>query len=167
MKEKVCYVCLRIPSALVLEYAQNLWGHIDSRLAKRIGGEACRIIRRAYHEKPWFFCGKRKKHILSGLFYLLGWKYDMWSRDIRKTMFEIAYTLETTEITIRKSYRNWLHHFPWLYDLVGTRLKEVGLPRTAGRPRNGKAPNQIRKKWRERKKKLKQFIMQKMVKKVE
>mgnify|MGYP000052907635 CR=1 FL=1 len=149
---KICYVCLRITSSTVLDYAFKVWSG-NPRLARRIGGEACRIIRRAYFEKPWFFCGKTRKRVLSGLFYLLGWKHDA-----RKTIFQVADAFDTTEPTVRNSYRMWLREFPWLRKVVGeTLLVELGLvkPERVGRPRNGKAPSQIREAWRRMKEALK------------
>ena len=52
---------------------------------------------------------------MGGLFYLLGFRYN----DVKKQI-ELACKLGTTDVTIRKSYREWLVSFPDLFaDVIG------------------------------------------------
>jgi len=146
---KICYVCFRITPLQVLAWSLKVWGS-KPQVGRRIGGEACRVIRRAYFEKPWFFCGKHAKPLVAGLFYILGWKYD-----VRQTEYQLAEALDISEASIRRSYRRWMAEFPWLYETVKPYLEFVGitLQVRVGRPRNGQAPPSIRAYWRLIKKK--------------
>jgi transcription initiation factor TFIIIB Brf1 subunit/transcription initiation factor TFIIB len=71
-------------------------------LTTEIASEALTIIRKKYETDPTFFSGKSSKGIIGGLFYLLGQRFGNF-----KTQRQIATSLNTTEITIRASYRTW------------------------------------------------------------
>jgi hypothetical protein len=67
--------------------------------AKKIATEAFEIITNT-SGKFRFFNGKSSRSILSGLFYLLGFRYNA-----VRTQKEIAVQLITTDVTVRDSYR--------------------------------------------------------------
>jgi len=102
-----CYVCLRVTASEVLRLAHQIW---EPKRAREIGLEACEIIKKCYGEKPIFFCGKSKRSILGGLFYILGVQHDAY-----RTQHKIAQTLSCSAPTVQKSYRIWLTSFPRLF----------------------------------------------------
>jgi transcription initiation factor TFIIIB Brf1 subunit/transcription initiation factor TFIIB len=78
-------------------------------VAALIASEASRMIKSACKSKPTFFSGKTEKGILSGLLYHLGLV-----RNHVKTQRQIARSLNTNEVTVRESWRDWLNEFPEL-----------------------------------------------------
>jgi hypothetical protein len=94
--------------------SHKLWQGEPST-ADVIASEASLILIQAYEKKPFFFSGKSEKGILSGLFYHLGRKHDS-----IKTQQTIAKSLDTTEMTVRTSYRDWIAQFP---DLLTTSFR--------------------------------------------
>jgi transcription initiation factor TFIIIB Brf1 subunit/transcription initiation factor TFIIB len=90
----------------VLNYASRIWKG-QELVAKTIASETVKIIREAHEKQPSFFWDKSRKWLLGGLFYLIGKKTN-----VPKTQNQIAKCLDTGEITIRDSYREWLRHFP-------------------------------------------------------
>jgi transcription initiation factor TFIIIB Brf1 subunit/transcription initiation factor TFIIB len=87
--------------------------------AKLIAAEASQIIQTVNKRRPTFFSGKSEKGLLSGLFYLLSLK-----NKTMKTQREIARSLNTTDVTLRASYRMWLEEFPDLFSNVSGRIVE-------------------------------------------
>jgi transcription initiation factor TFIIIB Brf1 subunit/transcription initiation factor TFIIB len=85
----------------ILSYASRIWEGQES-IARAMTSEAVRIISEAYEKTPSFFCGRSRKWVLGGLFYLLGQK-----RKEPKTQKQIARILDTNETTVRNSYQNW------------------------------------------------------------
>jgi transcription initiation factor TFIIIB Brf1 subunit/transcription initiation factor TFIIB len=102
----------------VLNYASKVWKG-QELLAKTAASEAVRIIREAHEKVPSFFWDKSRKWLLGGLFYLIGKKMN-----VPKTQKQIAKCLDTDEITIRDSYREWLVHFPEFWPETVTHPKE-------------------------------------------
>ncbi len=90
----------------VLNYSSKIWKG-QELVARAMASETVRIIREAREKAPSFFWGKSRKWILGGLFYLVGRKMH-----VTKTQKQIATCLDTDEMTIRNSYREWLGHFP-------------------------------------------------------
>ena len=101
----------RLSSKKVLLYASKLWE--DKLTSELIASETSKIIKAVYKKKSAFFSGKSAKGVLSGIFYLLGIK-----NKVKKTQRDIARSLNTNDVTVRDSYREWLDTFP---DLFSTR----------------------------------------------
>jgi transcription initiation factor TFIIIB Brf1 subunit/transcription initiation factor TFIIB len=91
-------------------YCRQIWQDQPS-VAEKIASEILLILTQAYEREPCFFSGKSEKGILSGLFYRLGQRHKS-----IKTQHAIARSLKTTEMTVRASYRDWVKHFPRLFD---------------------------------------------------
>jgi len=91
----------RMEKEEILSLAQKIWQN-QSKVATEIASEALTIISEKYQTDPTFFSGKSAKGILSGLFYLLGHRHDS-----TRTQREIAVSLNTTEVTLRASCREW------------------------------------------------------------
>jgi hypothetical protein len=103
----------RLQDDEVFAAAHIVWK--DARTADRIADEATRIINFAYSRKVTFFNGKKTKCVVGGLFYLLGYKFEA----IKKQRCLASY-LETSDVSIRTSYRQWLETFPDLFvDVIG------------------------------------------------
>jgi hypothetical protein len=103
----------RIPLDEVSAAANNVW--FDKSIADAIASEAVQIINQTYTRKFSFFNGKSSKYLVGGLFYILGYRYD-----VIKKQNELADQLGTTDVTIRASYRKWLETFPDLFlDVIG------------------------------------------------
>jgi hypothetical protein len=114
----------RLGQESVLSFAQEIWRDQHSTVAK-IVTEALSVIRETYQANPAFFSGKSAKGILGGLFYILGHRF----RRV-KTQKKIAQSLNTTDMTIRASYREWLKEFPGLFQDVN---EKIGRTRESGR----------------------------------
>jgi hypothetical protein len=99
-KEKTCTLN-RIGKEEILSYAQKIWPGQD-KVAAEIAAEALVIIREKYETEPTFFSGKSTRRLVGGLFYLLGQRYGN-----LKTQRQIAVSLNTTEVTMRASCREW------------------------------------------------------------
>ena len=99
----------RLSSAHVLSYASVMWRDKQS-MAKLMATEASHIIQIVSKRRPTFFGGKSEKGLLCGIFYLLSLK-----NNALKTQREIAHSLDTTDVTLRASYRKWLEEFPDLF----------------------------------------------------
>jgi hypothetical protein len=108
----------RLSSAQVLSYASAIWRDKQS-MAKLIATEASHIIQIVIKRRPTFFGGKSEKGLLCGIFYLLSLKHKT-----MKTQREIARSLNTTDVTLRTSYRKWLKEFPDLFPDLRTFLAE-------------------------------------------
>jgi len=107
------WICRRITPQCVLNLAHKTWEE-DPKAAGKVALEAYEIIRLGYAENPPFFCGKKAKSIVSGLFFILSLKHD----GAKKTQREIAIALDTTEEMIRKSTKRWSETFPNLISEV-------------------------------------------------
>lgn len=105
LNEQTKYNGERLSSAKVLSYASKVWE--DKLVAKLIAAETSKIIKTVYRKKSVFFSGKSARRVLSGIFYLLGRK-----NKAKKTQKEIARSLNTTDVTVRDSYREWIGTFP-------------------------------------------------------
>jgi transcription initiation factor TFIIIB Brf1 subunit/transcription initiation factor TFIIB len=92
--------CEKITSA-----ARAVW--VNQEDADDIASDALQILAKASRQNLRFFCGKKPKSVLGGLFYILGYRFNA-----SKTQSEIADYLCTTEVSIRKSYKCWLKEFP-------------------------------------------------------
>ena len=106
---KKCWVCLRITPELALKLAHQVWVE-NPKIAREIGLKASELIEQFYQENPTFFCGLSDKSVLSGLFYLLGFQHQAF-----KSMKEIARATNTSEQTMKQSYRKWFNASPLLF----------------------------------------------------
>ena len=95
------HILNRIGKEEMLSLAQKIW-QSQNQVATEIASEALTIIREKYEADPTFFSGKSVKGIAGGLFYLLGQRYGN-----LRTQRQIAKNLNTTEVTIRASCREW------------------------------------------------------------
>lgn len=92
----------------VLAAAHTVWS--DTIVADQVALSTMEIISKTYSRKFVFFNGKSSKSLVGGLFYILGFKYD-----VPKKQRELADKLSTTDVTIRSSYKQWLETFPDLF----------------------------------------------------
>ena len=103
----------RISQEEVTIAAQLIWS--DKTIAKKVTLDALDTLNRTHKRNFVFFNGKSSKYIVGGLFYLLGYRYNA-----LKKQRELADQLNTTDVTIRASYRQWLKEFPDLFvDVIG------------------------------------------------
>jgi transcription initiation factor TFIIIB Brf1 subunit/transcription initiation factor TFIIB len=105
----------RITLEEVIAAAKTVW--LNQTVANTIGKETVDIMLKTHKRKFSFFTGKTSRGIVGGLFYLLGYKYD-----VVKNQKELADCLGTTDVTIRASYRDWLEVFPNLFQDVVAKL---------------------------------------------
>jgi hypothetical protein len=111
----------RISPEEVCIASRTVW--FDKQTANRIAEDALEIIAKTHKRKLSFFNGKTSRGLVGGLFYLLGYKYD-----VVKNQKELADRLGTTDVTIRASYRNWLEAFPDLFlDIIGKLAQDQNL----------------------------------------
>jgi transcription initiation factor TFIIIB Brf1 subunit/transcription initiation factor TFIIB len=99
----------RIADDYIAAFANKIWRD-QPKTAETISLKASRTICEAYRRKSMFFSGKSNRGIVAGLFYCLGLSLGSF-----KTQREIARSLNTTEMTVRASSRDWPKQFP---DLV-------------------------------------------------
>jgi hypothetical protein len=99
----------RFSAACVISLSSKLWPD-QPAVAEAMAKEASQIIQISFERKCTFFSGKSAKGVLSGLFYFLGIMHSNF-----KTQREIARGLNTTDATVRMSYRDWLMCFPDLF----------------------------------------------------
>ena len=102
----------------VLNYASKIWKG-QELVAKTMTSETVRIIRQAHEKMPSFFANKSRKWLLGGLFYLIGKEMN-----VARSQKQIARSLDTDEMTIRDSYREWLGHFPKFWPKATARPKK-------------------------------------------
>jgi len=87
---------LSIPDRLsseVVAAARAFWS--DQVLAEKIATSALELITKTNKSKFAFFSGKSSMGVIGGLFYLLGFRYD-----VEKKQKELAEKLCTTDVTI-------------------------------------------------------------------
>jgi hypothetical protein len=109
LREQRRYNVERLSPKKVLSCASTVWK--DKLIAELIAAETSEIIKTVYSKNSVFFSGRSEKGVLSGIFYLLGRK-----NKVRKTQREIARSLNTNDVTVRVSYREWLSAFPDLFN---------------------------------------------------
>jgi len=109
LKDDKCYICLRIGYKRILSHASKLWK--DEKTAKKIALASARLINKANNADRFFFCGKGAKSILSGLFYLLSFRFHI---PFKQNEMEYAGFISTAK-TVTTSCRRWLEHFPKLF----------------------------------------------------
>jgi transcription initiation factor TFIIIB Brf1 subunit/transcription initiation factor TFIIB len=103
----------RISFNNLLDTAQIIWS--DETTVHKVATDSYSILTKVQGRKTTFYSGRRATALVGGLFYLLGFRYN----DVKKQN-ELACRLGTTEVTIRKSYREWLISFPDLFvDVIG------------------------------------------------
>ena len=103
----------RISFDNLVETAQMIWN--DKITVHNVAADSYSIITKVQGRKTTFCSGRRAAALVGGLFYLLGFRYN----DVKKQI-ELACKLGTTDVTIRKSYREWLISFPDLFvDVMG------------------------------------------------
>jgi hypothetical protein len=105
--EQTKRIASRFSHRKILKQALKLWQ--DPAIAEPITEEASQIIKTIHLKNRIFLSGKSEKGLLSGLFYLLSIK-----NEARKTQREIARELNTNDVTVRTSYRDWLNIHPEL-----------------------------------------------------
>lgn len=96
----------RLSHSQIMSHASKIWGPQRSETIL-ITGETAEIISIVKKRKNVFFSGKSEKSILSGIFYLLALK-----NRILITQRQIARRLDTTDVTVRASYHDWIDNFP-------------------------------------------------------
>jgi transcription initiation factor TFIIIB Brf1 subunit/transcription initiation factor TFIIB len=99
----------RITDEYIAAIANKIWQD-QPKTAETVSLKASKIIHTAYRRNSLFFSGKSNRGVVAGLFYCLGLSLGSF-----KTQREIARSLNTTEMTVRASLRDWPNHFP---DLV-------------------------------------------------
>ena len=103
----------RISFDSLIDTAQIIWS--NKTTVHKIAADSYSILTKVQGRKATFYSGRRATALVAGLFYLLGFRYN----DVKKQN-ELAYKLGTTDVTIRKSYREWLINFPDLFaDIIG------------------------------------------------
>ena len=103
----------RISLDNLLDAAQTVWS--NETTVHKVAADSYSILTKIQGRKTTFYSGRRATALVGGLFYLLGFRYN----DVKKQN-ELAYKLGTTDVTIRKSYRDWLISFPDLFtDIIG------------------------------------------------
>jgi transcription initiation factor TFIIIB Brf1 subunit/transcription initiation factor TFIIB len=105
--EQTKFIASRFSHRKILKQALRVWQ--DPIIAEPMAEEASQIIKTIHLKNRIFLSGKSEKGLLSGLFYLLGIK-----NEARKTQREIARGLNTNDVTVRNSYRDWLNIHPEL-----------------------------------------------------
>jgi hypothetical protein len=111
----------RIPVEVAASAARAVWANQET--ADYVSVEANRILFEAAGIKLRFFNGKSVKCVLGGLFYLLGYRFAA-----TRTQREIADKLCTTEVSVRRSYRNWLIEFPQFFTDIENRFGQQSSP---------------------------------------
>jgi transcription initiation factor TFIIIB Brf1 subunit/transcription initiation factor TFIIB len=99
----------RIADKYIVAFANKIWQD-QPKTAETVSMEASKIVDIAYRRNSVFFSGKSKRGVVAGLFYCLGLSLGSF-----KTQREIARSMNTTEMTVRASSRDWPKQFP---DLV-------------------------------------------------
>jgi hypothetical protein len=107
-EDRVCFVCLRLKASETLKAAHSVWPNEQS-VARLIGLQAARIINQCYFKKPTFFCGKQKRTLLGGLFYLLGLQQGT------PVTQEHLRVLGVTPNSIKISKYKWVESFPEVF----------------------------------------------------
>lgn len=108
--EDKCYLCIRVPAEEVLKMSHFIWDD-NKELGRKIGLEASRIVEETYHMNPTIFCGKSRKVILGGLFYLMGFLYGC-----RKKQYEISKKINCSSTnSIHNSAKLWIEARPELF----------------------------------------------------
>jgi hypothetical protein len=96
----------RLSHSQIMSHASKIWGPQRSE-TDLIIRETAEIISLVKKRKSGFFSGKSEKGILSGIFYLLAMK-----NRILIAQRQIARRLDTTDVTVRGSYHDWIDNFP-------------------------------------------------------
>jgi hypothetical protein len=107
----------RVAPEEVFAAANCIWR--DKTTAIRIASDTMAIINIVKAKKSGFFSGRSGKHVVGGLFYLLGCRYGSMKRQK-----ELADALGTSDVTIRDAYRRWLSEFPDLFEDVIDKFAE-------------------------------------------
>jgi len=95
--------------------SQTLWS--DKKISRKITKDVIKIMNQVYRKNFLFCNGKSWRCPLGGLFYLLGYRYND-----PKRQKEIAYALQTTEVSIRMYYKQWLRDFPELFQDITEKI---------------------------------------------
>jgi transcription initiation factor TFIIIB Brf1 subunit/transcription initiation factor TFIIB len=102
----------------LLATAKIIWQ--DTATVQKIAFDSYSILNHVEKRKVTFYSGRRTVALVGGLFYLLGFRFDA-----VKKQNELADTLGTSDVTIRRSYRDWLIEFPDLFvDVIGKLAQE-------------------------------------------
>ncbi len=107
----------RIRPDEIFAAAHTVW--FDKNTADKVAQSAIEIIEYTHQKRFAFYNGKTSKGIVGGLFYLLGYRYN-----VVKRQRELAWKLGTSDVTIRTSYRQWLQEFPDLFTDVIAKFTE-------------------------------------------
>ena len=112
---------LNVPDRLsineIKKFSEKLWQ--NQTIAEKISSDVFEILTQVSEQNCSFFAGKSTKGLISGLFYLLGFKYK-----VSPTQKEIASLLGTSDVTVRVSYRIWLQGFPHLFSEITRRIED-------------------------------------------
>jgi len=97
--------------------SQTLWS--NKKISRKITIDVIKIMNQVYRKNFLFCNGKSWRCPLGGLFYLLGYRYND-----PKRQKEIAHTLQTTEVSIRIYYKQWLRDFPELFQDITEKISK-------------------------------------------
>ncbi len=98
-------------------FSKMLWS--DKKISGKITRDVIKIMNQVYRKNFLFCNGKSWRCPLGGLFYLLGHRYDD-----PKRQKEIALALQTTEVSIRTYYKQWLRDFPELFQDITKKISK-------------------------------------------
>jgi hypothetical protein len=110
-------ILTRITCEKIEVAARAVW--VNQETADAIASNALQLMAQASSANLKFFNAKKPKCILSGLFYILGFRFSA-----VKTQREIADLLCTTEVSVRKSYKSWLSEFPQFFTDIRFKMSE-------------------------------------------
>jgi transcription initiation factor TFIIIB Brf1 subunit/transcription initiation factor TFIIB len=110
-------ILTRITCEKTEEAARAVW--VNQETADTITSNSLQIMAQASRANLKFFHARKPKCTLSGLFYILGFRFRA-----EKTQREIADLLCTTEVSVRKSYKSWLNEFPQFFTDVRFKMSE-------------------------------------------
>jgi hypothetical protein len=111
-----CLVCKRISPKIVFDVSHKIFhNNLSKHEIHSISVKAIKIINCADKKNRIFFCGKTKRFLLSGLFYILAVENNtpLSQHFICVQLLDSEY--ELTELSIRKAYRYWLKNYSYLF----------------------------------------------------
>ncbi len=127
-------ILTRISCEDTMRAARSIW--ISQETADIIGANALQILARASDANIRFFNGKASKSLLGGLFYLLGHRFNE-----EMTQNQIAAQLGISEVSVRRSYKDWLNMFPYFFTDLASKMKAPRTTTKKNMPKKKPAPS--------------------------
>ncbi len=109
-------ILMRISCEDTMSAARSIW--VSRETADVVGANAFQILVRASDANIRFFSGKASKSLLGGLFYLLGHRFNA-----EMTQKQIAMQLGISEVSVRRSYKDWLNMYPYFFMDLASKMK--------------------------------------------